>query len=129
MRAHGTGAGEADDASMRRLLPFLILLVLVIALSIGGVMQSDAATAEPAAEVALTGVTQVSGGQDFTCARRTDGTARCWGANQQGQAGVDDPQSVIIGPPVVGPDGGTLTGVRQVSAGQSHACAVLVSTE
>ena len=111
---------------MRRLLPFLVLLGLVIAASTAGVVQSDAATAQPAPEAALGGVAQVDGGLYFSCARTTAGQVRCWGANDTGQLGdgtIDDRPSPVT---VLGPDGTTpLTGVRQVATGDRFACARL----
>ena len=41
-------------------------------------------------------MTQISCGQDHTCALRTDGSVACWGANEYGQLGdgkINDPQS------------------------------------
>src|SRR5689334_2676764 len=113
---------------MRRLLPFLVLLTLVIAASIGGVMQSDAATAEPAGEGYLPGATQVDGGLFFTCARTSAGQARCWGDNEFGQLGDGSHDDADVPTTVLGPDGSSpLTGVRQVSAGDRHACARLAN--
>ena len=36
---------------------------------------------------ALTGIASISVGTAHTCALMTDGTARCWGANNNGQLG------------------------------------------
>ncbi len=64
--------------------------------------------------------TQVSVGRDFACALIA-GAVHCWGANTYGQLGrgSSPPGSEPPGP-VPG-----LTGVVQVSAGDSHACALL----
>jgi alpha-tubulin suppressor-like RCC1 family protein len=72
----------------------------------------------------LTGITQVSAGGAYTCARTATGQARCWGYNQDGQLGVGD-QAVHTFPVIVKGVGGTgrLSGVTQVSAGWNHACA------
>ena len=111
---------------MRRLLPFLTLLTLVIALSIGGVVQSDAATSEPLPEGYVAGATQVDGGVYFTCARLADGTVRCWGDNEVGQLGNGTHDDADLPTTVLGPDGSSpLTGVRQISTGDRHACARL----
>ncbi len=80
----------------------------------------------------LTGVIDITARWDHTCARLTDGQARCWG-NDQGQLGRPP---VIIEPgsgvqpthrPVVvlDPSGsGPLTGVRHLAAGWYATCAV-----
>ena len=62
--------------------------------------------------------TQVSTGENFSCATTTDGRAMCWGLPYAGQLGSGnvarfDPQ------PVVGLD----AGVAQVAAGANFACA------
>jgi alpha-tubulin suppressor-like RCC1 family protein len=47
------------------------------------------------------GVAQVSAGNDFACAVKTDGTVWCWGSNQEGQLGngttTDSPIPVRVG--------------------------------
>jgi alpha-tubulin suppressor-like RCC1 family protein len=71
-------------------------------------------------------VADVDAGLDFTCARRLDGTAWCWGSGRRLGGGdaageVDQPH-----PRQVRTAGGVLDGVVQVSAGATHACAVRV---
>ncbi len=65
--------------------------------------------------------TQVSTGSQFTCARLSDGTVRCWGANSEGQLatgttsfGSNVPVPSVAMPPVL-----------SVHGGGSHACALL----
>ena len=41
----------------------------------------------PATVTGLSGVTQVSVGERFSCALKNDGTVWCWGANYVGQLG------------------------------------------
>ena len=111
---------------MRRLLPFLIVLVLAVGASVAGVVQSDAATAQPAPEAALSGAAQVDGGLYFSCARTSAGQVRCWGANDTGQLGDGTTDDRPLPVTVLGPDGTTpLTGVRQVATGDRFACARL----
>ena len=68
----------------------------------------------------ISGITQVSAGDNHTCAV-ANGRALCWGANNQGQLGItlglrNTPQQV---------SGGLTTGVTQISAGRDHTCAVV----
>jgi alpha-tubulin suppressor-like RCC1 family protein len=65
-------------------------------------------------------VTQVSAGTSHSCARLSNGTAECWGANASGQLGIGG--TVVSKVPVTVPG---LSGVGQVSAGGAFSCAVL----
>ena len=72
----------------------------------------------------LTGVTQITAGSNYTCARLNTGQARCWGNNTSGQLGRGNNDS--RNRPVVvrnGNGSGPLTGVTQLSAGASTTCA------
>lgn len=78
----------------------------------------------------LTDITAVSGGgdgRDHTCARRSDGTAWCWGYDLYGQLGdgttgnVDNVRTKAV---KVLRGTGYLSDVRSVDIGQSHSCAV-----
>jgi alpha-tubulin suppressor-like RCC1 family protein len=73
----------------------------------------------------LRDVTQVDAGESFGCARLSTGQVRCWGDNFFGQLG-NDSESASLRPVVVvnGSGTGRLTGVRRVSAGSRHTCAV-----
>jgi alpha-tubulin suppressor-like RCC1 family protein len=98
--------------------------------SIGGGAPNDAQLPRPVNAVSgpgrLTGVAQVSVGGSTTCARLTNGEARCWGFNIAGQVG-DRTRTNRSRPRVVravsGP--GPLTGVAEISAGDSLTCARL----
>lgn len=100
----------------------------------------------PAAVAGLSGVSQLSAGgalagaeRGHTCARLTDGGARCWGANGAGQlgdgTGTDRHAPVVVlsdhdddhldVPPPSHTDPVAITGVASVSAGGRHACAVV----
>jgi YVTN family beta-propeller protein len=67
------------------------------------------------------GFSQVSGGSDFSLARRVDGTVWAWGANGQGQLGVNYPLTERAPVQVVG-----LTDIQAISASQTghHSLAV-----
>lgn len=65
----------------------------------------------------LTDWTDVSVGTYYACARRTDGSVWCWGANQHGQ--LAQPSSVANATPT------QLAGTwRTVTAGVEHTCAI-----
>jgi alpha-tubulin suppressor-like RCC1 family protein len=74
----------------------------------------------------LTGITAISAGLAHTCARRDDGSAWCWGADDRGQIGdgtTGDSDGVRLVAVQVRRDGGFLTKVTGVSAGEEHSCA------
>jgi alpha-tubulin suppressor-like RCC1 family protein len=77
----------------------------------------------------LTGVRQIESGQYHTCATLTNGQARCWGYNGEGELGAGAPSVDRLRPVVVratsGP--GPLTDVRRISTGEYHACATLTN--
>ena len=75
----------------------------------------------------LTNVTQIDAGGSHVCARRTDGSARCWGVNAFGQLGNDQDTNGSPLPTSVSNVAGTgpLTGVVQVVSGIQHSCARL----
>jgi alpha-tubulin suppressor-like RCC1 family protein len=65
------------------------------------------------------GVAEVSAGDLFTCARKTDGTLWCWGGNAAGQLGNGTTDEGLVPAPV------TALGdaVAEISAADLHACA------
>jgi alpha-tubulin suppressor-like RCC1 family protein len=65
-------------------------------------------------------VAQVSAGDGYTCARKTDGSVWCWGRNNYGQMGRG---STGTGIPTPAPVTLLGTNVAQVAAGGQHACA------
>ncbi len=69
---------------------------------------------------------EVVAGVDTTCARYSDGSARCWGRNDHGQLGVGALGGKRPVPSeVVGADGATrLAGVTSVAVGWRSACAL-----
>ncbi len=70
-------------------------------------------------------VSKFSAGSAHTCAVKSDGTVWCWGGNSSGQLGINSTVSKSIPTQVLDPGGtGVLTNVSQVSAGNSHTCAV-----
>ncbi len=77
---------------------------------------------------ALQEVAKVSAGRWHTCARLTNGQARCWGDNEDGQLGdgttVDRLRPVAVSNAT---GGNALQNVRKISAGTWHTCAQLSS--
>jgi len=101
----------------------------LIALGVATLVGAGAvASGEPAAAgSALSGVTQLSAGRVHACAVLADTTAVCWGRNGRGQVG-DGNSDTNAGVPhvVLDPAGSApLTGVTQISAGDSLTCAVV----
>ncbi len=64
----------------------------------------------------------VGAGEAHTCGLLSDGTVRCWGANDAFQTGSGGTDNVPTPRAVAG-----LTGVRQLSVGNRHSCALLAA--
>lgn len=67
-------------------------------------------------------VTQVAAGDLHTCALLSDGTLRCWGANEHGQLGLGANDATDRHAPTAVPG---LTNVKQVVTGHQHTCALM----
>ena len=66
--------------------------------------------------------TAIATGEAFSCARLQGGALKCWGSNASGQLGIGHGKSTAT------PQSGHVLGISDalaVSAGQTHACAVL----
>jgi alpha-tubulin suppressor-like RCC1 family protein len=76
----------------------------------------------------LTDITQIDAGAVHVCARRSDGTARCWGENLRATLGdgtaMERARPVAV---VNGTGSGPLTGIRRITAGGTFTCAELVN--
>jgi alpha-tubulin suppressor-like RCC1 family protein len=98
------------------------LLVLLLAL---GLAPTRAEAAEP--EGFLAGIAQIDAGDGHTCARLTDGTARCWGDNFEGQLADTTTDDRHLPTVVLREDGlAPLIGIAQIDAG-FHTCARLTN--
>ncbi len=75
----------------------------------------------PRAVAGLSTIAELSLGDNFTCARLTDGTVRCWGTNLSGQMGLGTQTGSVLTPTQVP----GLSGVVAISSGVAHTCAVL----
>jgi alpha-tubulin suppressor-like RCC1 family protein len=71
---------------------------------------------------ALGTVTQLDAGNYQTCARRSNGTAVCWGQNGFGQGGNGTTASPALAPVPV-----SASGIAQITAGEQHGCVRLSS--
>ena len=72
----------------------------------------------------LTGITQIVAGGTHTCARLSDGTARCWGRNANGQLGDGTTTQRLLPVVVKNPAGsGSLTNVSELSLAVVYSCA------
>jgi alpha-tubulin suppressor-like RCC1 family protein len=91
------------------------------ALGVGGGPNRTVAT-DVVGLVTTKNVTGISAGHDsHTCASLSDGTAKCWGSNADGEVGdgsvIDRSTPTTVS---------NLTGVLQITAGAAHSCALLV---
>jgi Fibronectin type III domain/Regulator of chromosome condensation (RCC1) repeat/Putative Ig domain len=68
-------------------------------------------------------LTQITAGDESTCAVDTEGVAYCWGLNNYGQLG-DGSGAVFSTVPVEVDAGGALAGRTLITAGESDACAL-----
>ena len=71
-------------------------------------------------------IVQISTGASHTCALNSSGNVLCWGFNDRGQLGDDSTSNRSYPAFVVQIDGSStpLRGVVQLSAGNSHTCAL-----
>ena len=78
---------------------------------------------------ALAGIVQISAGHSHTCALTSSGNVKCWGNGGQGRLGNDGTENKSYPASVVDGSGSTtaLAGIVQISAGDSHTCALTSS--
>jgi alpha-tubulin suppressor-like RCC1 family protein len=83
---------------------------------------SDSSHPTPTAVQGLTGVkaVQVAAGSEHSCALLSNGTVRCWGADNAGQLGNNSLVAVGHAVAVAG-----ITGAVAITVGTAHSCALL----
>ena len=69
--------------------------------------------------IACVAVTRVAAGGGHTCAILSDGTVRCWGSNEYGEAGLGAESAPILKPTQVP----GLTSILELALGGKHSCA------
>lgn len=79
--------------------------------------------ARPVDVANLSNVVQLSAGMNFTCAVTLAGGAKCWGQNTEGKLGKGSTSGATRPVDVLG----LTSGVKDISAGSSHACAITTS--
>ena len=78
----------------------------------------------------LTDIAEITAGFDYSCARLTNGEARCWGANDRGQLGDGTTTDSVLPVVVSNPAGtGPLTDIATITAGRYHTCVQLTTGE
>ena len=95
-------------------------LALIGRLADGSVQEYHPSTGAASNLTALSGVAGITAGKGTFYALGNDGTLKCWGANGLGQCGVGNNTDVPSSAPVAVSG---LTGITQVAAFESHACA------
>jgi alpha-tubulin suppressor-like RCC1 family protein len=73
----------------------------------------------PADVRGVSGVASLAAGEGQACAVLKDGSARCWGANEEGELGLGTRTTSEL--PQAGVKG--VTSLRDVCIGSSHSCA------
>ncbi len=74
----------------------------------------------------LSGIAKIVPAYDSTCALMTNGTAKCWGYNNDGELGNGNFTDSLTPVNVKGPSGsGVLSGIVDLTAGEYHTCALL----
>jgi alpha-tubulin suppressor-like RCC1 family protein len=80
----------------------------------------------------LTGVVEISAGQNHTCARLATGRVRCWGNDSDMQSSGGGMGTPVLAPTTdtvyyVTPSTQTITTAISISAGENHSCSVFTN--
>ncbi len=109
----------------------LVALAVTATVALVGPALANGAVVDSSSDVeamsaALTGVAKIVPGYEHTCARMTNGTAKCWGKNDQGQLGDGTFIDSYTPRNVKGSSGtGVLSGIVDLVAGDYHTCALM----
>ncbi|WP_394835939.1 hypothetical protein LVJ94_03395 [Pendulispora rubella] len=87
--------------------------------------RSEVVTVETAPGVPLRGVKALALGMMHTCALLATGEVHCWGYNVRGQLGDGTTVDRAYPAPVKAASGTPLKGVKAISSGEHHSCALL----
>lgn len=84
---------------------------------------SNSPLVSPAAVTALTGADEISVGDKHACARISDGTVKCWGANTRWALGTNTPPYTAFAAIPISVSG--VTSATAISSGALHTCALI----
>jgi len=88
---------------------------------LGNGAQSEGAVKDPSRVVGVSNATDVTAGQDHTCARLKSGMVECWGSNRFDQLAIGPKVPSSVEPvPVPG-----IAGAQGIAAGSYHTCALM----
>jgi alpha-tubulin suppressor-like RCC1 family protein len=88
----------------------------------------DGTTVDRSSPVTVSGLTNavaIAAGVSHTCALLADGSAKCWGHNNEGQIGDGSIGVSRLTPVPVAPPFNVLTNAVAITAGSAHTCALL----
>ena len=84
-----------------------------------GQSENETDFSEPVEVLGITDATQITAGDEHTCALRQTGTITCWGNNRYGQLGNATETNSSVPVEVLG-----ITDATQITAGREHTCAL-----
>lgn len=116
MRTNAISRAMSLRPRLGNVLTLLQTMLLLVAATTTLVVASGES---PVAAAPITGFTQVTAGDNASCAVKTDGTVWCWGHNNSGQLGNGNTTNQTRPVQVSG-----LTGAIHVEAHEEYACAL-----
>lgn len=111
-----------SGSTVKRLFLMLCAMLTIVGIEIGRAPDLHADNyVSQVVPVPLMGIQQISAGSYFTCILTIDGGVMCWGSNYAGKLGNGSNQIYSLVPIMVD---GLHQGVKRISLGNSHACAL-----